>query len=62
MTDKEKAEQKAQIEKMKCCGNCKNFKKQEIQNKGNPAIIYRFTCNGLSVAPTMKCKKWELAE
>lgn len=49
-------------EKMKCCGNCINFKEQEIRYIGKPGAIHRFSCNGLNVAPNMKCSKWELEE
>lgn len=59
---KENEELKAQIEKMRCCGNCINFKEQEIQYIGKPGTIHRFSCNGLNVAPNMKCSKWEYKE
>ena len=48
---------KAQIEKMKCCGNCKYWNYKDIQkycNKrtGTPELASR----------SFKCDKWELTE
>ena len=50
--DKRIAELEAQVEKMKCCGNCKN---SENGGMGFVCIIDGFC----SVEPSEKCDKWE---
>lgn len=47
--EKENEQLKAQIEKMKCCNNCKLYQCEEWKNN---EITYHFS----------KCEKWELAE
>ena len=51
MTEEENAELKAQIEKMKCCGNCKHLREKHNDN-----------CIFIKSLSTIVCNKWELAE
>lgn len=48
---KENEELKAQIKKMKCCGNCKHLMKEHNEN-----------CVFINSLNTICCNKWELAE
>lgn len=55
--EKDNAEQKAQIEKMKCCGNCKHCYLWED-------FYINMNCSlpNTNIDLGNKCDKWELAE
>ena len=55
----ENAELKAQIEKMKCCGNCKNC----VFKYDDEDLIFECDVNGTESYTHLKtCTNWELAE
>lgn len=51
--EKENAELKAQIEKMKCCRNCKKLDNRKVECSEGSDLIYFFGKN---------CDKWEIKE
>ena len=52
------AELKAQIEKMKCCSNCKH---RTLYINGGTVMCYKDVVHEFG-KPRQKCDKWELAE
>lgn len=58
---KENAELKEQIEKMKCCENCKHYKPCLTVNDeiGNMCDVYYNGCNNSKYAPF---NRWEIKE